>query len=214
MNMHDMRRQYTMGGIDESALLECPLAQLDQWCQIAIQNNEVDWFEPTAMTLATASRDGQVSARIVLLKGIDDRGAMFYTNYESAKGHQLLENPHASLVLFWPHLEQQVRLEGSVERVSRELSEKYFHSRPRGSQIGAVISPQSQVIGSRAELEKKVVELESQLNGAPVPLPSFWGGYRLVPVRVEFWQGRENRLHDRVRYVNEAGKWRRERLAP
>jgi pyridoxamine 5'-phosphate oxidase len=174
----------------------------------------VDWFAPTAATRATSSADGHVTARIVLVKGVDQDGLLFFTNYDSPKGRQLTENPRAALVLYWPHLERQVRVEGRVGKISREASNEYFHSRPRGSQIGAVVSAQSQVIADRLVLEQRAAELEQQLAGAEVPLPDYWGGYRLEPDCLEFWQGRENRLHDRFRYRRQAGLWLRERLAP
>jgi pyridoxamine 5'-phosphate oxidase len=212
--MHHLRRHYTLGGIDEHQMLDDPVDQLQLWFDEAIKSCPVDWFEPNAATLATASRDGQVTARIVLLKGLDQHGLFFFTNYDSPKGQQLAENPRAALVIYWPHMERQVRVEGSVERVSREMSATYFQSRPRGSQISAAISPQSVVLPSRAHLDELAAAKEHELQGGPVPLPANWGGYRLQPDMLEFWQGRENRLHDRIRYRRDAAQWIRQRLAP
>jgi len=167
------------------------------------------------MTLATASRDGTPSARIVLLKGYDDRGFTFFTNYESAKGKELLENPRAALVFFWPELKHQIRISGTVSKVAREESETYFRLRPIGSRIGAWASRQSQVLRNREELDQRVAELTRQYEGKDVPLPPHWGGYRLAPETFEFWQGRESRLHDRFRYQRVSEReWKIERLSP
>jgi pyridoxamine 5'-phosphate oxidase len=166
------------------------------------------------MTLATATPDGRPSARMVLLRGFDERGFCFYTNYESRKGGELAANPNAALVFWWGELERQVRIEGRVERTSRSESEAYFRSRPPGSQLSAAASPQSQVIDGRAVLEERVARLATGQKDGEVPLPGFWGGYRLVPEVVEFWQGRPNRLHDRLRYRRAGDRWRIERLAP
>jgi pyridoxamine 5'-phosphate oxidase len=171
-------------------------------------------LEPTAMTLATATPDGRPSARMVLLRGFDERGFCFYTNYESRKGIELAANPRAALVLWWGELERQVRIEGTVTRTSREESEAYFHSRPPGSQLSAAASPQSRVIEGRATLERRVAELATGSPDGKVPLPEFWGGYRLAHEVVELWQGRPNRLHDRLRYRRVGDAWRIERLAP
>lgn len=212
--MQDLRKQYTQGGLTTADLSDDPLEMLKQWFEVALASNPVDWLEPNAMTLATSTPDGHVTARIVLLKGIDAKGLLFFTNYESPKGRQLAANPRASLVMYWPHLERQVRVEGRVERVTRAESEAYFHSRPRGSQIGAVISEQSAVIEADEDLAVKARQLEERLQGATVPLPDSWGGYRLIPDRFEFWQGRENRLHDRFVYERQETGWNRSRLAP
>jgi pyridoxamine 5'-phosphate oxidase len=166
------------------------------------------------MTLATATPDGRPSARMVLLRGFDERGFVFFSNYESRKGAELAANPRASLVFWWGELERQVRIEGPVERTSRSESEAYFHSRPPGSQLSAAASPQSQVIDGRAVLEERVARLATSHRDGPVPLPEFWGGYRVVHEVVEFWQGRPNRLHDRLRYRRVGDRWRIERLAP
>jgi pyridoxamine 5'-phosphate oxidase len=212
--MKDLRKQYTQSGLAAGDLDQDPLIVLAQWFDIALASKPTDWFEPNAVTLATASADGQVSARIVLLKGLDADGMLFFTNYDSPKGQQLAENPRAALVIYWPHLERQVRVEGSVARVTRAESEAYFHSRPRGSQIGAVISQQSDRIADDEDLAGRARQVEDQLAGAPVPLPDGWGGYRLTPVSIEFWQGRENRLHDRFRYERQASGWKRAILSP
>ena len=167
------------------------------------------------MTLATATPDGQPSARMVLLRGFDARGFVFHTNYESRKAGELTRNPRAALVFYWAGLERQVRVEGRIERVSAEESDAYFAGRPRGSQLSACASPQSQLVDSREVLEQRAQELAVEYEGRPVPRPAIWGGYRVVPAAIEFWQGRANRLHDRLQYVpREGGGWRVERLAP
>jgi pyridoxamine 5'-phosphate oxidase len=189
-----------------------PFRQFDEWFRHAIAESVP---EPTAMTLATSTRDGIPSARIVLLKSHDARGFVFYTNYASQKARDLAENPRAALVFFWPALERQIRITGSVARVAHEESAAYFRTRPRGSQLGATASAQSAVLANRAELEARVRELDAQYEGIEVPLPSNWGGYRVAPTSLEFWEGRDDRLHDRLRYTRRAdGTWRLERLAP
>jgi pyridoxamine 5'-phosphate oxidase len=212
MRISDVRREYARRGLHESAVAADPVAQLQSWLAEAA---EADPHDFTSMVLATADRTGRPSARVVLLKGCDARGLVFYTNYESRKGRELAENPRAALVFYWPLFERQVRVEGTVERASREESEAYFHSRPRGSQISAAVSPQSARVAGRDVLERAAAELEERLAGGEVPLPDFWGGYRLVPEVVEFWQGRHNRLHDRLVYTRQTGgEWRLERVAP
>ena len=166
------------------------------------------------MTLATVSASGEPSARTVLLKGLDDLGFVFFTNYESAKARDLEANPRACLLFFWGELERQVRINGAVARISREESSVYFRSRPRESQIGAWVSPQSRTIPNRGVLEENFESLTAQYEGGDVPVPPFWGGYRVTPERMEFWQGRPSRLHDRLLYTNTASGWKRERLAP
>jgi pyridoxamine 5'-phosphate oxidase len=189
-----------------------PFRQFDRWfadAQAAVP------ILPNAMTLATATRDGVPSARVVLLKGFDERGFVFYTNYESQKGRELDENPTAALVFYWPELARQVRITGRVTRTSREESEAYFQTRPLDSQLGALASRQSEVIPSREVLEAKMDELISEYRDKPIPLPPFWGGYRLAPVTIEFWQSRPSRLHDRLRYTRLADReWLIERLSP
>ncbi|MCP4194004.1 MAG: pyridoxamine 5'-phosphate oxidase [Planctomycetaceae bacterium] len=213
--MEDFRKQYgALPRLERSDLDSDPIEQFRTWFDQATESVPVDWFESNAMTLATASQIGEVTARIVLLKGLDSDGLVFYTNYDSQKGVQLAENPRAAAVLFWPHLERQVRVEGRVERVSREMSERYFHSRPRGSQIGAAISKQSQTIETADELEQRVEEMEQQYADQPIPLPDDWGGFLLKPNRFEFWQGRQNRLHVRFAYEQVGSIWNISRLSP
>lgn len=208
----NLRRNYTRAGLNESETDPNPLIQFQTWFDQAL-NAELP--EPNAMTLATADSQGRPSARIVLLKGLDDTGFVFYTNYKSYKAKQLAENPAAALVFWWAELERQIRIEGTVEKVSPAESEEYFASRPFGSQLGAWASPQSRVIESRRVLEEKSWELEQKYANQEIPKPPHWGGYRLLPTEIEFWQGRPNRLHDRLRYrQQEDGSWLRERLAP
>ena len=206
-----LRSEYARAGLSEGDLAPAPLPQLERWLADAIAAGIRD---PHAFTLATASADGAPNGRIVLMKGIDGRGVTFFTNYDSAKGQELAANPRACGVLFWNDLERQVRFLGSVEKVTRAESEAYFHSRPRGSQLGALASKQSSVVPSRTDLDLKLAELTAQLEGGPVPLPECWGGYRFLPHTMEFWQGRPNRMHDRLRYVAAGESWRIERLAP
>lgn len=211
MNVSDVRREYGAAGLSEEDLAGDPIAQLRVWLD---QARQVYPEEFTSMTLATADREGRPSARVVLLKGLDERGLVFYTNYDSRKGRELAENPRACLVFYWAMLDRQVRIEGTVERTSREESEAYFISRPLGSRLGAWASPQSRTIAGRDELERRLREVEERF-GEEVPLPASWGGYRVRPETVEFWQGRPSRLHDRLRYsLQPGGGWRVERLAP
>ncbi|TNE51647.1 MAG: pyridoxamine 5'-phosphate oxidase [Bacteroidetes bacterium] len=207
-----LRRNYTQEALSRKDVLADPFEQFGHWFQEAL-NSALP--EPNAMTLATATPEGVPSARIVLLKGYDHRGFVFYTNYESRKGLELDANPVAALLFSWLELERQIRIEGPIERVSQEESEGYFQSRPKGSQIGAWASPQSRIIEGRGELEDRVRELTTNFKHEEVlPLPPFWGGYRLRPEQIEFWQGRESRLHDRIRYVRTDGGWQIDRLAP
>jgi pyridoxamine 5'-phosphate oxidase len=206
-----MRREYAREALAEADVDADPVVQFGRWFE---QAEQAGLLEPTAMTLATATPDGRPSARMVLLRGFDERGFCFYTNYESRKGIELAANPRAALVLWWGELERQVRIEGTVTRTSREESEAYFHSRPPGSQLSAAASPQSRVIEGRATLERRVAELATGSPDSKVPLPEFWGGYRLAHEVVELWQGRPNRLHDRLRYRRVGDAWRIERLAP
>jgi pyridoxamine 5'-phosphate oxidase len=208
----DIRRDYSLKTLSETEITENPFQQFADWWQQAIES-EID--EVNAMTLATASLEGVPSARIVLLKGYDEKGFVFYTNYESAKGQELAENPRASLLFFWKELERQVRITGLVEKVSTQENDEYFLSRPTGSQIGAWASPQSHVIENRSWLENKVKELEAKFSTEQLTRPSHWGGYRVKPVIIEFWQGRSSRLHDRIQYtLQENNSWKIERLAP
>jgi len=206
-----MRSDYTREALAEADVDADPVVQFRRWFE---QATEAGLLEPTAMTLATATRDGRPSARMVLLRGFDERGFCFYTNYESRKGVELAANPRAALVFWWGELQRQIRIEGRVEPTPREESEAYFHSRPPGSQLSAAASPQSKVIDSRAVLERRVAQLATGLPDGQMPLPDFWGGFRLAHEVVEFWQGRPNRLHDRLRYRRAGGIWTIERLAP
>ena len=199
-----MRRTYSAGGIDTSTAATDPVEQFHTWFQDAVATSPGEWFEANAMTLATASKTGQVTARIVLLKGIEQNCPIFFTNYLSEKGLQLAENPQATLCFYWAHCERQIRIEGTVEQVSSELSDQYFASRPRGSQLGALVSQQSAVVPDRPFLEARLLELEKQYADGPIPRPDHWGGYRLHPAKFEFWQGRDNRLHDRIVYSKTA----------
>ena len=206
----DLRKSYERAELNEDASNADPMKQFEQWLNEAIA---AEVPEPNAMTLATVGHDLRPSTRIVLIKGYDARGIVWYTNYDSRKGRELAGNPYAALQFHWVELERQVRLEGRVEKISAEESDAYFHSRPLGSRIGAWASPQSEVIASRAELEESSARYEAQFANNP-PRPPHWGGYRLVPSEWQFWQGRRSRLHDRLRYRLEAGEWIRERLAP
>jgi pyridoxamine 5'-phosphate oxidase len=207
-----LRRNYSQASLTEEDVTPDPISQFHLWFGEAVRARVV---EPNAMTLATASPDGRPSARTVLLKGFDDQGFMFYTNYESRKGVELDANPRAALLFTWLDLERQVRIEGTVARVSHDESLAYFQSRPKGSQIGAWASPQSRVIRSREVLEKRLEDVQNRYRETDhLPLPAHWGGYRITPELVEFWQGRENRLHDRIQYRLHDGAWIIERLAP
>jgi pyridoxamine 5'-phosphate oxidase len=215
MKIDDMRREFTRAGLVEGDLAADPIDQFARWFKDARDASPGDWFEPNAMTLATASLGGEPGARIMLLKSFDERGFSFYSNYESDKASALAENPRAALVFYWPMLERQVRITGAVEKLSREESEAYFNSRPMGSRIGAIASRQSKVIVSRQALEEKVNELAARYAGQDPPMPERWGGYLLSPREVEFWQGRVSRLHDRLRYRrSSSGSWIVERLSP
>jgi pyridoxamine 5'-phosphate oxidase len=205
-----MRREYEERGLRKADLLPDPLAQFTRWFDEA----RPTLLEPNAMTLATGDAAGQPAARTVLLKGIDRRGLTFYTNLDSRKARELAANAKAALLFWWPPHARQVRFEGAIEPVEAAEADAYFATRPRGSQIGAWASAQSSVLADRAALEAAEQEVAERFAGGPVPRPPFWGGYRLVPQRVEFWQGRSNRLHDRLRYTRVAGGWQIERLAP
>jgi pyridoxamine 5'-phosphate oxidase len=214
MVIADIRREYLLGGLRRADLDANPIAQFGKWFEQAtkvLAHREID---VNAATLATADKNGIPSARIVLLKGMDERGFIFFTNYGSRKGRELFENPNASLVFYWQQLERQVCIAGPVEKVSREESESYFKSRPRGSQLAAWASNQSDVVADRASLEAKWDETDRKFPNE-VPLPPNWGGYALKPERIEFWQGRASRLHDRFCYTRRKNNsWKLERLAP
>ncbi len=211
MSLADLRKSYTLAGLRRSDLDPSPFQLFQKWLQQALDG---ELLEPTAMTLATVDKRGRPSARIVLLKGLDERGFVFYSNYQSRKARELAENSYAALVFYWAELERQVRVTGDVAKISRQESEAYFASRPRGHQLGAWVSTQSDVIPDRGLLESRLQEFERQFPNV-VPLPPFWGGYVLWPAEVEFWQGRPNRLHDRFRYAKQPeGRWLIERLAP
>jgi pyridoxamine 5'-phosphate oxidase len=210
MTLADIRREYLGQPLDEQHSDPDPFGQFATWFE-QVRELEPD---PTAMALATATRDGRPSVRVVLLKGIDERGLVFYTNYESRKARELADTGLASLMFYWPSLNRQVRVEGTVEKVSGDESDAYFASRPQESRIAAAISPQSDPIAHREALDALYEQGRQHYAAGAVPRPAFWGGYRVLPAQFEFWQGRENRLHDRLRYRRHAGGWTRDRLAP
>lgn len=208
----DIRKEYKLQSLSEKDVLADPIAQFGKWWKEATSSG-ID--EVNAMTLATASADGMPDARIVLLKGFDEKGFRFFTNYHSAKGKELLENPRASLVFFWKELERQIRISGLSVTLGDQENDAYFFSRPEGSRIGAWASPQSETIDSRGWLEQKEKELRERFAGGKIERPPHWGGYLIRPTHFEFWQGRPNRLHDRIRYdLQKNGSWKIERLAP
>ena len=209
----DLRRDYAHATLNEGDVAPDPIAQFTRWFDEAVK---AEVLEPNAMTLATATPDGAPSARVVLVKGVDERGFVFYTDYRSRKGEELAANPRAALVFYWGELERQVRVEGRAGRVFKGESDAYYGSRPRGSQLGAWASAQSRPASGREALEERLRGLEAEYEGRrEVPRPPFWGGYRIVPEEIEFWQGRENRLHDRLLYRRrDDGGWRIERLQP
>ena len=216
MDLENLRRSYEESSLNSGDLAQSPIQQFETWFQVAQETSAPDWLEMNAMTLATAA-NGRVSARVVLLKQFSASGFVFFTNYDSDKGQQLAQNPFASLVFYWPHVERQVRIEGQVSKTDSATSDHYFHARPRGSQLGAVASPQSKSIASREELVEATMQIAEQNEGSEVPRPDYWGGYVLQPNRMEFWQGRPSRLHDRFVYEREdaaSENWTLRRLAP
>jgi pyridoxamine 5'-phosphate oxidase len=206
-----IRREYSERAFNEESAETSPFRQFARWFEEAVG---AGLHEPNAFALATADLEGRPSARFVLMKGLDDRGLTFYTNYESRKGREMAVNPQAAAVFWWPPLERQVRIEGTVETVSEEESDAYFRSRPPGARIGAWASHQSRTIGGRLLLEERIAELERRWPDGNIPRPPHWGGYRIMPFLFEFWQGRPSRLHDRIRYRLEDGRWLIDRLAP
>jgi pyridoxamine 5'-phosphate oxidase len=211
-NIADLRKEYSKASLDSSNVLPDPVKQFEKWFREAVESEAV---EANAMNLSTVNEDGRPSGRIVLLKGIEDNKFVFYTNYQSSKGHDLDKNPACALTFFWPELERQVRVEGVADRVDEKRSTAYFQSRPRGSQVGAWSSPQSSILASRSVLEERVREIEKKFDGKDVlPKPHQWGGFQVDPLMIEFWQGRQSRLHDRIKYTKVDGVWQIHRLAP
>jgi pyridoxamine 5'-phosphate oxidase len=211
-DLQRLRKEYTRAGLTEADADPDPIEQFRKWFDEALA---ADLHEPNAMTLATAAPDGRPSARVVLLKGYDERGFVFYTSYEGRKSRELEENPRCALVFYWSELERQIRIEGRAGRVSEEESDAYYGSRPRGSRLSAWVSAQSRPVEDRGALEKRLWELEAEYEGREIPRPPFWGGYRVEPEAIEFWQGRENRMHDRLLYRRlSGGGWRMQRLQP
>lgn len=207
-----LRKEYTKAVLDVNSVLQDPISQFTKWFDEAIAAKVP---EPNAMNLATVNENGRPSSRVVLLKGIEDYMFVFYTNYQSRKGKELDNNPACSLTFFWPELERQVRIEGVALRVDEKRSEKYFQSRPRGSQVGAWASPQSTLISDRSLLEERAKQIEEKFKGQEIlPKPNQWGGFEIDPLMIEFWQGRPSRLHDRILYTKDDGVWKINRLAP
>jgi len=209
--LQNLRQDYKSASLDESDVDDNPIVQFKKWFEHAV---DAQVYEPNVMTLATADKSGRPDARIVLLKGVDHDGFRFFTNYLSTKGKELKRNPYACLVFFWPDLERQVRIEGTVEKLDKETSEQYFNTRPVASQIGALVSPQSQVIPNREFLEIKFEEMKEKTGEQSIAKPAHWGGYIVKPTRIEFWQGRRSRLHDRINFEWIKGAWVKNRLAP
>jgi pyridoxamine 5'-phosphate oxidase len=208
----DIRRDYKLKSLNEADTDINPYVQFGKWWDEAV-NSQID--EVNAITLATASNEGIPAARIVLLKGYDEQGFVFFTNYNSAKGKEIQENPNVALLFFWKELERQIRINGIIEKIDGKQSDDYFQSRPVGSRIGAWASPQSTIIENRGVIENNVLKYQEQFSSMDIPRPQHWGGYVVKPIKIEFWQGRSNRLHDRIEYTLQTnGKWKRVRLAP
>ncbi len=210
-NLKDIRSEYIAGELDETTVNKDPLLQFEKWFADALQTG---MQHPNAFVLSTCTRKGKPSARVVLLKGIDPEGFVFYTNYESRKSNEMDENGFASMTFFWSKLERQIRIEGKIKKISAAESDEYFKTRPRGSQAGAWVSPQSKVIPGREALDVSQEWFLKENEGKDIARPPFWGGYRLYPLSIEFWQGRTSRLHDRILYLFENDEWKIERLAP
>lgn len=207
-----LRKEYSKAALDVSSVAQDPIRQFTKWFDEAITAKVP---EPNAMNLATVNENGRPASRIVLLKGVENHKFVFYTNYQSRKGKELDNNPACSLTFFWPELERQIRIEGAASRIDEKRSEKYFHSRPRGSQVGAWASPQSSVISDRSLLEERAKQIEAKYKDEEVlPKPNQWGGYEIDPLMIEFWQGRPSRLHDRILFTKDDGVWKINRLAP
>lgn len=211
-NLYDYRKDYKRGTLSRNDASENPISQFDKWMKDAISSHIV--AEPNAMTLVTATRDGKPSARVVLLKSFNEKGFVFFTNYDSRKAIELIENPHSAIVFDWHVMERQVRIEGIANKISEEESDKYFFSRPRDSQLGAWVSPQSNFIDGREELVTRQAKIESEFKDKPITRPSHWGGFVIQPHTIEFWQGRQSRLHDRLIYIKTEDEWILRRLAP
>lgn len=211
-NLHDFRKDYNRDTLSSNDVSDNPIAQFELWMKEAISSEVV--AEPNAMTLVTSTPDGKPSARVVLLKSFNEEGFVFYTNYESRKAIELIENPHAAIVFDWHIMERQVRIEGIARKVTEEESDKYFFSRPQNSQLGAWVSPQSTFIEGRKELEARQTKIESEFKNKAITRPPHWGGFLVQPHTIEFWQGRQSRLHDRLIYMKTEGEWILRRLAP
>ncbi len=209
--IENLRKDYLFAELDEENVNKNPIQQFDKWFNEAL-NSELN--EPNAMALATSTKDGKPSLRIVLLKGFSEQGFIFYTNYDSKKGHQIIDNPYVAITFLWGELQRQVRIEGIVEKLSTEKSTEYFHSRPRGSQLGAIASHQSSVISGRQELEDNYNKLDKEYQDKIIPKPENWGGFIVIPEKIEFWQGRTSRLHDRLLFEKDSNTWNLSRLSP
>ena len=214
MTIHHLRRDYRFGSLTRDDMPQDPIELFRVWFNQLRQLDLPEWFEPNAMSLATSKPDGGAACRIVLLKEFDQRGFTFFTNYLSAKGQQIDRDQKVALSFFWPIIERQIRIDGIASKVEPSLSEKYFRSRPRSSQLSAKVSPQSQIIPDDTTLPKLVEDLDALLQGGEVPCPDHWGGYRVYPESIEFWQGRPSRLHDRFRYLRSNRSWQIDRLGP